>query len=237
MPDPSGRPVQLERAALKTPRAAGIAGIIFAVLFAASLTAARPPRTLSTGALADWYAGDALSTLVLIGLYGIPFAGIAFLWFMGVVRDRIGESEDRFFATVFLGSGLLFVAMMFVSAACATALSLGGGVEAVTAAGPEVLRFAHALTYAFLYVYAARAAGVFMLATSTIVLRTEALPRWVAILGYAIALMLLLSIRYFQLIILLFPAWVAVLSIAILVTMVPHGRGKHRSEPSATGGA
>jgi hypothetical protein len=54
-----------------------------------------------------------------IALNLIPFAGIAFLWFLGVVRDRIGEREDRFFAKVFLGSGLLFVGMMFVGAAVA----------------------------------------------------------------------------------------------------------------------
>ena len=48
-----------------------------------------------------------------MGLYLVPFAGIAFLWFIGVVRDRIGEREDKFFATVFFGSGLLFVAMLF----------------------------------------------------------------------------------------------------------------------------
>ena len=49
----------------------------------------------------------------------VPFSGIAFLWFIGVIRDFIGEQEDKFFATVFLGSGLLFVAMLFVSAAVA----------------------------------------------------------------------------------------------------------------------
>ena len=52
----------------------------------------------------------------------VPFAGIAFLWFMGVVRDRLGSNEDRFFATVFLGSGLLFLAMLFTSAAIAGGL-------------------------------------------------------------------------------------------------------------------
>jgi hypothetical protein len=50
-------------------------------------------------------------------LNAVPFAGIAFLWFMGVLRDRLGAKEDRFLATVFLGSGLLFLAMLFVAAA------------------------------------------------------------------------------------------------------------------------
>ena len=55
----------------------------------------------------------------------VPFAGIAFLWFIGVVRDRIGEREDKFFATVFLGSGLLFVAMLFAAAAVLGGLIAG----------------------------------------------------------------------------------------------------------------
>ena len=55
-----------------------------------------------------------LSDGILFGLGLVPFAGIAFLWFIGVVRDLIGDAEDRFFATVFLGSGILFVAIVFV---------------------------------------------------------------------------------------------------------------------------
>jgi len=47
----------------------------------------------------------------------VPFAGIAFLSFIGILRDRLGQLEDRFFTTVFLGSGLLFAAMRFASGA------------------------------------------------------------------------------------------------------------------------
>src|SRR5215469_14688995 len=50
-----------------------------------------------------------------------PFSGIAFLWFMGAVRNRLGKLEDQFFATVFLGSSLLYVAMMFINRAVASA--------------------------------------------------------------------------------------------------------------------
>ena len=56
----------------------------------------------------------------------MPFAGIAFLWFIAVVRDRLGGFEDRFFTTVFLGSGLLFLAMMFVSTSAAAVLAAAG---------------------------------------------------------------------------------------------------------------
>src|SRR5206468_9679483 len=70
----------------------------------------------------DWLSDSTRRDLVLFGLALMPFAGIAFLWFVGVLRDRIGAAEDRFFATLFLGSGLLFIAMLFVAAAIAAAL-------------------------------------------------------------------------------------------------------------------
>ena len=52
----------------------------------------------------------------------VPFAGIAFLWFIGVVREQLGNVEDRLFSTVFLGSGLLFLAMLFIGAVNSTSL-------------------------------------------------------------------------------------------------------------------
>ena len=204
---------------LRAPRAAGVAGLLFAVLFAATLLLLRPPLPASARELVAWYTDGARTTVVLVGLYVIPFAGIAFLWFIGVVNDRIGHREDRLFSTVFLGSGLLFVAMLFAAAASASAIALridSGLTVAEIDAG--VLEFAMALTHAFLYVYAARAAGVFMIVTSTIAWRTRSVPGWVAIVGYVIAVLVLLSLRYFQLIIMLFPAWVALVSVFILVT-------------------
>ncbi len=213
---PSAKLAQRE---LRAPRAAGIAGLLFALLFAAALWLLRPPLFASDLQLIAWYTNTARATVSVVGLYLIPFAGIAFLWFIGVVNDRIGHREDRFFSTVFLGSGLLFVAMLFAAAASASAIALRADVGlSVASINAGVLQFALALTHAFLYVYAARTAGVFMIVTSTIAWRTRSVPSWVAIVGYVIAVLLLLSLRYFQLLIMLFPAWVALLSVFILVT-------------------
>jgi hypothetical protein len=66
-----------------------------------------------------WLTNPGISSRILIALNMVPFAGIAFLWFIGVIRDIIVEMEDKFFATVFLGSGLLSEAMLFDSAAVA----------------------------------------------------------------------------------------------------------------------
>src|SRR4051812_49216852 len=99
---------------LRAPRAAGVAGLAFAVLFIASLVIVRrgPTTGASAAEIADWFGENGAGTLGLVGLYLVPFSGIAFLWFIAVIRHRIGEREDRFFGTVFLGSGLLFVTML-----------------------------------------------------------------------------------------------------------------------------
>ncbi len=110
------------RARLKTPRAAAIAGIIFSVLMIGGLSLFRlsvPANPLESGA---WLKTRSNSVTLALNL--VPLAGIAFLWFIGVLRDRLGEHEDRFFATVFIGSGFLFIGMLFVSAAIAGGISI-----------------------------------------------------------------------------------------------------------------
>jgi hypothetical protein len=147
----------------------------------------------------------------------VPFAGIAFLWFIGVLRDRIGALEDQFFATVFFGSGLLFVASLFASAAFSGVLveaAVNGHLQALNNETYYLIRL---LGGSFLNVFAVKMAGVFIVSTSTIVLRTSILPRWVAFSGYACAIVLLLVITNWPWIALVFPLWMLVLSSCILL--------------------
>jgi len=65
-------------------------------------------------------------------------------------------------------------------------------------------------------VYAIRMAGVFMISLGTISVRTRIMPRWLAFLSYAIALVLLLSIDQNLWVTLLFPIWVLIVSVYIL---------------------
>ena len=107
---------------LRTPRAAAVAGIVFSVLLIAAFVLLRISVPAQPGEAGAWLTDPGKRAAVAIALNLVPFSGIAFLWFIGVLRDRIGEREDRFFATVFLGSGLLFVSMLFVGAAVAGGL-------------------------------------------------------------------------------------------------------------------
>src|SRR6185503_4004702 len=102
---------------LSPPRAAAVAGVLFALLMGSTLIIVRlavPPYQRDAGV---WLTDPRRVNAVRFAVHLVPFAGIAFLWFIGVLRNRLGELEDQFFATVFLGSGLLFVASLFASAA------------------------------------------------------------------------------------------------------------------------
>jgi hypothetical protein len=200
--------------AMKTPRASAIAGIVSSVLLITSQVFIRISVPSSPGPALEVISH---SRTISLALNLLPFAGISFLWFIAVVRDRLGELEDRFFATVFLGSGLLYIAMMFVSAALAGGLItvLGTETENLTLSGAYAL--SRAEIYQATQVYGIKMAGVFMISTCTISLRTRIVPRWMAVLGYALALVLLLSIGTIEWIPLVFPAWVFLISVYILI--------------------
>ena len=200
---------------MTTPRAAALAGIIFSVLLITSLVLIRISVPADPQAAGSWLVGGSKNVSLALNL--VPFAGIAFLWFIGVVRDRIGEHEDRFFATVFLGSGLLFLAMLFTSTATA-----GGMISMYGAAASMLVEFGiyaynRAVTYEIMNVYAMKMAGVFMISTCTLSLRTGIFPRWMAFLGLALALFLLFSIGFFSWASLVFPLWVLLISVYILL--------------------
>src|SRR5688500_15316556 len=112
------------RAAIRTPRAAAVAGIVFAVLLTTTFVLLRWALPNDTETAGDWLDDGSRRDAVVLALNLLPFAGLAFLWFIGVIRDRIGAGEDRFFATVFLGSGLLMIAMLFTGGAVARGLLL-----------------------------------------------------------------------------------------------------------------
>ena len=200
---------------LRTPRAAAIAGILFGVLMLTShilIQLTIPPETRATS---DWLAEGAGNLALALSL--LPFAGIAFLWFMGVIRDRIGLLEDQFFSTLYFGSGLLYLAMMFAGSA------LAGGLLAVYSFDPDVLyasglyTFIQSSIYKFSNVFAIRMAGMHMIVLGTIWIRTAVMPRWLALVTFILALVLLITITILPWVTLVFPSWVIVISVYILM--------------------
>lgn len=209
---------------LTTPRAAAIAGILFSILMITSLvliwiSVPYDPKDEGLLLSSSW-------STVSLALNLVPFAGIAFLWFIGVVRDQLGQSEDRFFATVFLGSGLLFLAMMFASTAVA-----GGTLRMFGTAPSQLIEsgmytFGRTVTYEIMNVYTLKMAGVFMLTTCTLSLRTRILPRWMVFLGFILALFLLLSLGFINWAPLVFPLWILLISVHILLANLKRSKNQ-----------
>lgn len=206
------------------PRAVAISGVLFSVLFIISMALIRRAVPADPNELGLWLEDEKLRNWVRLALNLTPFAGIAFLWYMAVLRNRIGLREDRFFATVFLGSGLLFVAMLFVTASVAKGLLDTFDTEGDSPAFRASFAVGRPMTYTLMNTFAMKMAAVFMIVTSTIGLRTAVLARWVSLVGFVCALVLLLAITDFSWIVLIFPAWVMLVSIYILVADFSPGR-------------
>jgi hypothetical protein len=205
----------LTRAQLRTPRAAAVAGILFSVLLLAVFWLMRLSVPADPHEPGAWLRGGV--TYVTLALNLVPFAGVAFLWFVGALRDRLGASEDQFFATVFLGSGLLVLAMLFAAAAVVGAIIIAFHSAPEALIDSATFHFGRGLAYGMINIYVVKTASVFMITTSTIALYTQLTPRWLAIGGYVVAVVLLIGSYYLDWSILVFPLWVLLVSICILL--------------------
>lgn len=209
---------------LKTPKAAAVAGILFSVLLLSALVLVLQTLRLHPRDPGDWVGAQAWKVGLALNL--IPFAGIAFLWFMGVLRDRLGSEENRLFATVFLGSGLLFVGMLFVAASAIGAILITHAARPGELAGTVTFTLMRSFAYNLASIYAMKVSSVFLLTASTIVLRTRITARWTAFIGYAAAAVILFGSHLVDWTFLVFPVWVLIVSCDILV------REYGRAEPS-----
>jgi hypothetical protein len=215
---------------LRTPRSAAVAGIVFALILGTVIVLFRASGPVSEGGGTTWLSDAGRRSAITTALNLVPFAGIAFLWFIGVVRSRLGAQEDKLFATVFLGSGLLFVALLFAGAGMiGSVLLLTGGADPISS---DSIRLAQTMSATLLGTFGARMAAVFVLSVTTLGLRTRLVPRWLVLTGYVVALGLLLSPPISGWSQLLFPGWVLVLSIQLLVAS-PRGAGPLADDTAA----
>ena len=211
----TGSHAHLSDRALRTPRAAAIAGILFAVLYSTSWILIRLAIPGDALEASDWLDQQAKNLSLAMSL--VPFAGISFLWFMGVVRDRMGHQEDQFFSTLFSGGGYLYLGLTFASAAAIGSVLVLYVSDPSSLTGGGVYSLALVISNRLNSVYAMRMAGMFMFVLGTIWVRTKVMPRWLALVTYLLAAVLLVSIGFTPWVILVFPAWVSAISVAILI--------------------
>lgn len=195
---------------VRQPASAAIAGIIFALILGAVIWLFHDATPDLTSDLGLWVDDPGRKQAVDVALNLIPFAGIAFLWFIAVLRSQVGANEDRFVGTVFLGSGLLFIALLFTAAAALKAvLTLQ---DSGVATSTETRALGWTLALSLLGLFGARMAAVFVATVATVGRRSGSLPAWLTVSGYVVALLLLVTPPLPNFGQYLFPGWVLVLS-------------------------
>ncbi len=214
----------------RTLTAGSIAGMLFGVLFGVCVTIVQ-----STAGGADekgaWLAGG--NTDLEWALALLPFAGIFFLWFIGVSRQRLGRWDDRFISSVILGSGVIFLAMVFAAGGLAGALLGMYARDPAGFPGSDTYSFVQLAVAKIFGVYALRMASVFLICQATAWLRHGLMPRWLALPSYLVALVLLFVVSQEAWAVLIFPVWIFVISAYLFAVgrQVPEAA----EEPGPTG--
>jgi len=212
------------RRRLASIEAAAIAGIVCAVGWALSLRGLLqvPSIGASDAEINEYYADRSNGTAAIIWLQLLVIATIAFLWFVGVVRGRLGDREPRLFGTVFLGSSVLLAALLFAGTAllAAPSILLAVGDRAPDPAAVSVTRAGAAVV---LSVFAPRIATLVMFSTAGLGRATGALPRWLVVLTYVIGVLAFVNVSIATPTVYAVPAWIAVVSIVLLVRRAPQG--------------
>ncbi len=207
--------------------AAAIAGVVFALfaLVGVFMMLDLTDHVSSGGDAAVWLREDANQTRQIVALNLISISSIAFVWFIAVIRRRIGEREDRFFGTVFIGSGIAFVAVWLAGATAMTAPAFALTYFDGASVSNDTISYAAGLGAAYLWVVLPRVGALFALSTATIIRRTGALPMWLAVVSFAVGLGLLVVPVIAGPIGFVFPAWVLLVSVTILIARHEQGSG------------
>jgi hypothetical protein len=204
-------------------RAAGWSGIVFALLLIASLVLIHrlPGLGASDAAYTDFYRNGGGATASVVGLYLVPFAGIACLWHMIATRTLLQVRRPRSWAEVphwlQLAACVVFVCMLYAGSAAAGAVSLLTRFSEAPLPGPDVARGLSAVGYALVFVFGVRAAGMYMITTTGLARSAGVFPGPVVLISYLAAVGLLVSVTFHPAILLVFPAWVLMVSIVLLV--------------------
>lgn len=190
-----------------------MAGIVFSITSVLALSLLRALPHQWDNEIYPWRADDTNARALSLGLGIASVAAVALLWFVAVVRRRVGKREDQFFSTVFLGSAIVYVCLWLVGAAnlAAPAMVRNGQLD------PASIDLAEAVAAGLLLVVGTRIQAVFVASASTIFLRTSVLPNWVGYLGYLVAAVLFVVPVVYSPLGLAMPIFVFVSSVMILV--------------------
>jgi hypothetical protein len=196
-------------------RWSALAGVLFVALFAIALALSGNTGG-DPGEVTKWYADDGNQTKQFVAWFLYIGSAIAFLSFLGTLRDMLVRAEGgpgTLSALVF-GPGVAFTALYVaaVSLFAAPAALANDSDFKLDPNTAEVFTNAGYLTL----VSGVMVASMVVLATSTAALRTGVLPAWLGWVGLVVAIIMLFAVFFVP--ILVFMAWVLAVSLIMIVT-------------------
>jgi hypothetical protein len=195
--------------------AAALAGLVHVTLFLLARGILLRIPDPDDASLAAWYADPDNQRSLVLALNLVTIGAIAFLWFVAVIRRRVGLRENRFFGTVFVGVALLMAGLWVTGALLLTT----PGLDAYTFATPQSTESVsgwQAAGTAALTIVTPRFEAVFILSATTVGRLSDAFPRILIIFGYVSGIVLLITPLPSALLIWIFPAWVTAVSLGFL---------------------
>jgi len=226
----SGRGEKLARD-VRSVESAAIAGVVYSVLTVLSLFLLRrfPDLDGSDEELTAWFDQGGHQGELILGLNLAAVGSIAFLWFVAVIRRRLGDREDQFFATVFLGSAIVYVAVWLVGAALLAVPAAALLVDDAASVTSGTVSLTRGFASALMLVVGPRIQAVFLFSSATLIRRTDRLPDWLAYLGYAAGVILFTVPLVSDPVGIGLPLWVFIVSVRMLVDR----SGRHQSEETS----
>src|SRR6185295_18900686 len=229
---PGGRRRVTASDTVKYARLSSMTGLLFAALFVVAIVLVHTTPTLSaTDAEITAYYASSSTLLVTVGLYLIPFAGIAFLWHAHCTRLLIETRTPSPSAIPYglqLVSGVLFVVLLFAGMASAGSVALLKDLTSAPLPSADFIRGVLAVGYGMVFVYAIRGAGMYALTTTTLLRQTKIMPTWLGVVSYLLAIFLLVSTTLHPVVVLLLPTWVVIIALVVFI------RARRVAEPAAS---
>ena len=202
-------------------RMSAVSSLVFAALLVLALVLVHeaPGLGVPDSVYTRFYAVGHRNVLVTVGLYVVPFAGIAFLWHVSALRTFVEDlpgPRSEVQRWIQLSSGVVFVCMLFAGTAAVGAVALLTRLSTTPPPPPDVARALGSAGYGLVFVFAVRAAGMYMIATTQLVQSRRLLPRWLAVLSYLAATFLLVSTTFHPAVLLVLPGWAVLLGVVLL---------------------
>jgi hypothetical protein len=190
-------------------------GVAFALCFLAGIYSfsLSPGLDASEAELLQYYTSSGLDLTLFAGLYLLPFAAVAFLWFIAALRGWVEHSTrriDHLLSTVQMLSGVSFITLVFVAAGAVTVVSLSERLSEAPIDDTLVRQFP-LLGRTLLIVFGMRMAAIFVSSTAKIGRQDKLYPSWFVYGSYAVSAALFLTATLNVWLVVVFPLWVAVL--------------------------